>query len=110
MCLGELKRLEFLYEENRGEEPVYVFRHALTQDVAYDSLLTRRRQRLHATAAHVLERLYAEHLEDAYDRLAYHYSKAEDATKAVMYLTRFAEKAGARPCGSHPGFTGGPGP
>ena len=93
MCLGELKRLEFLYEENRGEEPVYVFRHALTQDVAYDSLLTRRRQRLHATAAHVLERLYAEHLEDAYDRLAYHYSKAEDATKAVMYLTRFAEKA-----------------
>ena len=42
MCLGELKRLEFLYEENRGEEPVYVFRHALTQDVAYDSLLTRR--------------------------------------------------------------------
>jgi class 3 adenylate cyclase/tetratricopeptide (TPR) repeat protein len=91
-CLGELKRLEFLYEENRGGESVYVFRHALTQDVAYDSLLTRRRQRLHAAVAHALEHFHAERLEDAYDRLAYHYSKAEDVAKAVMYLSRFADK------------------
>jgi tetratricopeptide (TPR) repeat protein len=93
MCLGELKRLEFLYEENRPEGPVYVFRHALTQDVAYDSLLLRRRQRLHAAAGQALEHFYAERLEDAYDHLAYHYSKAEDTAKAVMYLRRFAEKA-----------------
>lgn len=93
VCLGELKRSEFLYEENQVEGPLYVFRHALTQDVAYDSLLTPRRQRLHAMAAGALERLHAERLEDVYDRLAYHYSKAEDAAQAVKYLTRFAEKA-----------------
>ena len=91
-CLGELKRLEFLYEENRGGEAVYVFRHALTQDVAYDSLLTRRRQHLHAAAAHALEHVHAERLEEAYDRLAYHYSKAEDVAKAIMYLSLFADK------------------
>jgi tetratricopeptide (TPR) repeat protein len=92
-CLGELKRLEFLYEENRPEGPVYVFRHALTQEVAYDSLLLRRRQRLHAAAGQALEHFYAERLEDAYDHLAYHYSKAEDTAKAVTYLRRFADKA-----------------
>jgi hypothetical protein len=48
---------------------------------------------LHAAAARALEQAYAARLEDAYDRLAYHYSRAEDAEKAVDYLTRFAEKA-----------------
>ena len=47
----------------------------------------------HAAAAGALEQAYAARLEDAYDRLAYHYSKAEHADKAVDYLTRFAEKA-----------------
>lgn len=91
--LRELKRLEFLYEENSAAESVYVFKHTLTQEVAYDSLLTSRRQRLHAAAAQALERIHAERLEDAYDHLAYHYSKAEHAEKAVVYLTHFAEKA-----------------
>jgi class 3 adenylate cyclase len=91
--LRELKRLEFLYEEHVAVESLYVFKHALTQEVAYDSLLTSRRRRLHAAAARALEQFYVTRLEDAYDRLAYHYSKAEDAEKAVDYLTRFAEKA-----------------
>src|SRR5207247_5950149 len=91
--LRELKRLEFLYEEHEAVESLYVFKHALTQEVAYDSLITSRRRRLHAAAARALEQLYATRLEDAYDRLAYHYSRAEHAEKAVEYLTRFAEKA-----------------
>jgi predicted ATPase/class 3 adenylate cyclase len=91
--LRELKRLEFLYEEHLAAESLYVFKHALTQEVAYDSLLTGRRRRLHTAAARALEQVYAARLEDAYDRLAYHYSKAEHAEKAVEYLTRFAEKA-----------------
>ena len=74
-------------------ESLYVFKHALTQEVAYDSLLTSRRRRLHAAAARALEQVYATRLEDAYDRLAYHYSKAEHTEKAVEYLRRFAEKA-----------------
>lgn len=61
--------------------------------MAYESLLTPRRQALHAAAGAALERLYAARLEDVYDRLAYHYARTAEAAKAVMYLTRFAEKA-----------------
>jgi predicted ATPase len=68
--LLDLKRLELLYERARGEEPVYVFKHALTQEVAYDSLLTTRRQRLHATAGHAMERLYPYWLTEHYEELA----------------------------------------
>lgn len=61
--------------------------------MAYESLLTTRRQVLHAAAGQALEALYADHLADAYDRLAYHYAPTEDAAKAVEYLIRVAEKA-----------------
>ena len=57
--LRELKRFEFLYEEHDAAESLYVFKHALTQEVAYDSLLTSRRRRLHAAAARALEQVYA---------------------------------------------------
>jgi tetratricopeptide (TPR) repeat protein len=91
--LRELTRQEFLYQALGAAEPVYVFKHALTQDVAYTSLLTARRQALHAAAGRALEGLYADHLEEVYDRLAYHYAQTEEATKAVTYLTYVAEKA-----------------
>ncbi|MBI4609552.1 MAG: tetratricopeptide repeat protein, partial [Candidatus Rokubacteria bacterium] len=91
--LSELKRMEFLYEQSWAAEPGYVFKHALTQEVAYESLLTARRQVLHAAAGQALERLYEERLEQVYDRLAYHYSKTNESTKAVEYLTRFARQA-----------------
>ena len=70
-----------------------MFKHALTQEVAYESLLTTRRQALHAAAGQALETLYAPRLEDAYDRLAYHYVRTDNVAKAVAYLIRVAEKA-----------------
>ncbi len=88
-----LRRLEFLYERIGSEGMLYVFKHALTQDVAYDSLLTARRQALHAAAGQALETLYADRLEEVYDRLAYHFAKTNDACKAVTYLSYFAQKA-----------------
>ncbi len=91
--LRELMRLEFLYEKTRAAEPVYVFKHALTQEVAYESLLPARRQALHAAAGRALEQLYAVRLEEVYDHLAHHYSKTDDAAKAVEYLTHVAAKA-----------------
>jgi tetratricopeptide (TPR) repeat protein len=91
--LQELRRLEFLYEHIGTEELTYVFKHALTQEVAYASLITARRQSLHAAVGHVLETLYANRLDEVYDRLAYHYARTRQADKAVEYLTRFAEKA-----------------
>ena len=94
--LGELKQLEFLFERAGAEEPIYVFKHALTQDVAYESLLTTRRQDLHTAAGQALEVLYAARLEQAYDQLAYHYARTDNAAKAVAYLTLAAERAAAR--------------
>jgi len=88
-----LRQLEFLYERMGTEGMRYVFKHALTQDVAYDSLLTSRRQTLHAAAGQAIETLYADRLEEVYDRLAYHYARTRRADKAVMYLSHFAEKA-----------------
>ncbi|MEE8301421.1 MAG: AAA family ATPase, partial [Candidatus Tectomicrobia bacterium] len=93
MCLQELKRLEFLYEEDDREEPLYIFRHALLQEVAYDTLLITRQRQLHAAVGEALESHYADRLADVYDRLAYHFSKAARHAPAVLYLTRFAEQA-----------------
>jgi class 3 adenylate cyclase/tetratricopeptide (TPR) repeat protein/DNA-binding XRE family transcriptional regulator len=90
--LRELQRLEFLYEQT-GQEPRVVFKHALTQDVAYGTLLTGRRRMLHAEAGRALEALYADRLEEVYDRLAHHYARTDEASKAVDYLARFAAKA-----------------
>jgi tetratricopeptide (TPR) repeat protein len=90
--LGTLTRLEFLHQRATSADPVYVFKHALTQEVAYASLPPPRRRTLHVAAGRSLEALYADRLSDAYDRLAYHYARTEDAAKAVEYLSRFAEK------------------
>jgi tetratricopeptide (TPR) repeat protein len=91
--LQELRRQEFLHVENGDAEPTYTFKHALVQEAAYESLLLSRRQRLHTAVGQALEQLYAGRLEQVYDRLAYHYSKAEQAETAVTYLSCFAEKA-----------------
>ena len=91
--LRELTRLEFLYEQTRPGESVYVFKHALTQEVVYDSLPVAQRHALHASAARALERLYEGRLEEADDRLAYHYARTDQADRAVECLSRMAEKA-----------------
>lgn len=91
--LDEFRRLEFLYERGAGDETVYVFKHALTQEVAYATLLTSRRRALHAAAARALEVLYRERLEEVYGRLAHHYAGAEDDARAAEYLGRSAEQA-----------------
>ena len=91
--VGLLTDLEFLYQRAAAREPAYVFKHALTQEVAYETLPAARRRDLHAAAGRALEEAFAARLEEAYDRLAHHYSRTEEAAKAVEYLSRFAEKA-----------------
>jgi tetratricopeptide (TPR) repeat protein len=89
--LRTLQTQEFLHEQP-GREPGFVFKHALTQDVAYETLLQGRRRILHAAAGRAMESLYADRLEEVYDRLAHHYSKTDDAPKAIKYLTGFAAR------------------
>jgi hypothetical protein len=91
--LVELKRLEFLHELGDRDEPRYAFKHALIQEVAYESLLSIRRRAVHAAAARALESLHRGRLEQVYDRLADHWYRAEEAEPAVEFLSRFAAQA-----------------
>ncbi|HTK93233.1 MAG TPA: adenylate/guanylate cyclase domain-containing protein [Verrucomicrobiae bacterium] len=91
--LAELERMELIHEETSGGEPIYVFKQALIQEVAYGSLLTSRRQVLHLRVAATLEHLHAGRLEDVDDRLAYHYARTTRSDKAIEYLGRLAGRA-----------------
>jgi tetratricopeptide (TPR) repeat protein len=91
--LAELCRQEFLYERPAADDAVYVFKHALTQDVAYDSLLVRRRRDLHLAAARALERLHADRLDEIAATLAYHYVRTDQIDEAVTWLMRAADQA-----------------
>jgi DNA-binding winged helix-turn-helix (wHTH) protein/tetratricopeptide (TPR) repeat protein/nucleoside-triphosphatase THEP1 len=91
--LAEVSRLEFLYERPGGDETVYVFKHALTQDVAYDSLLARNRRDLHVDAARALHELSADRLDEIAATLAYHYARTDLVDEAVAWLIRAADQA-----------------
>jgi tetratricopeptide (TPR) repeat protein len=90
--LAELKGLEFLYERAEGERPVYVFKHALTQEVAYESLLTTRRQVLHAAAGHAMEQFYHNWQAEHSEALAHHFTLGAVWDKAFDYLTKSGDK------------------
>ncbi len=91
--LSELCRLEFLYERPAGDDRIFVFKHALTHDVAYESLLARRRRDLHLRAARALEALYADHLDEMASTLAYQYARTDLVDEAVLWLLRAADQA-----------------
>jgi tetratricopeptide (TPR) repeat protein len=89
----ELIAIELIYEKRVFPDFEYSFKHALTQDVAYDSLLVQRRKELHRLIAATIEDLYAERLAEQYEVLAHHFEKAEAWDKALEYLMRAADKA-----------------
>jgi predicted ATPase len=94
--LSSLQLGEFVYEQPSLSGVEYTFKHALTQEVAYYSVLALRRRQLHDQTAHALEALYPERLEDHYAALAYHYLLGDDARKAFQYARLAAEQAAAR--------------
>jgi class 3 adenylate cyclase len=82
-----LQTREFLYEAAIYPERVYSFKHALTQEVAYQELLHERRSYLHAAVGNAIETLYAEKLPEYVTLLAYHYSRSSETRKALHYLS-----------------------
>jgi hypothetical protein len=74
----------------------YTFKHALTHDVAYGSLLEDRRRALHAAVVEAIERLHADRLNEEMEVLAHHAARARLGAKAVRYLRKAGEKAVAR--------------
>jgi predicted ATPase len=91
--LAELRAAEFIYEQPTLVDSEYIFKHALTQEVAYNSLLIERRKHLHERAGQALESLFADQLDDHLTQLAHHYSHSENIDKAVEYLGRAGQQA-----------------
>ena len=91
--LADLQAGEFVYERPALPEVEYVFKHALTQEVAYNSLLIERRKLQHELAGAALESLYTDRLDDHLSGLAHHYSRSDNVAKAAEYLGRAAQQA-----------------
>jgi tetratricopeptide (TPR) repeat protein len=91
--LRELNRLEFTYERIVGDGIVHVFRHALTQETAYGSLLERQRRMHHGTVGYALEQLYRDRNDEVAELLAFHFGRSNDVEKAVDYAILAADKA-----------------
>jgi predicted ATPase/class 3 adenylate cyclase len=98
--LDDLKAIELIYEKRLFPELAYMFKHALTHDVAYNSLLVQRRKELHRSIGLVIEELFADRLAEQYEVLGYHFTRGEEWEKALHYLRAAGAKASAR--SAHP--------
>jgi predicted ATPase len=94
--LAHLQAAEFLYETRLFPDHEYTFKHALTHEVAYDSLLQERRRTLHARIVEGLEALAGDRLTEQVERLAHHALQGEVWDKALAYCRQAGEKAIAR--------------
>ncbi|MFQ5830775.1 MAG: hypothetical protein ACE5JD_16710, partial [Candidatus Methylomirabilia bacterium] len=95
-ALSRLQAAELLYETSLFPDLEYTFKHGLTYQVAYDSLLLERRRVLHAKIVDAIERLYADRLAEQAERLAHHALQGEVWDKALRYLRQAGTKAAGR--------------
>jgi DNA-binding NtrC family response regulator/tetratricopeptide (TPR) repeat protein len=91
--LARLQSAEFLYETSLVPDAVYTFKHALTHEVAYDSLLHERRRALHARIVEAIEALYPDRLAEHVERLAHHAVRGEAWERALVYLRQAGTRA-----------------
>jgi class 3 adenylate cyclase/tetratricopeptide (TPR) repeat protein len=91
--LETLTRAELIHETRFFPELEYIFKHAVTQDVAYQSLLAKRRKDLHGAIGQAVETLYADRLDEHAPILAYHYARSEHQEKAIAYALRAGNQA-----------------
>jgi class 3 adenylate cyclase/tetratricopeptide (TPR) repeat protein len=95
--LAALKQLELVHEARTFPDPEYMFRHALIQDAAYESLLGPRRRALHGAIGRALEELYADRLDEQAAILAYHYARGDEPERAIGCASTAGDRA-ARVC------------
>jgi tetratricopeptide (TPR) repeat protein len=95
--LTHVQAAEFLYETSLFPERVYTFKHALTQQVAYQSLLMSTRQQIHQRVAENLETMFPELTTTQPELVAHHYTEAGCATQAVGYWYQAGHLASQRP-------------
>ena len=94
--LTHLQAAEFLYETRLFPDLEYTFKHALTHEVAYGSVLQERRRALHARSLEAIERIYADRLTEHIESLAHHAFRGEVWVKAVTYFRQAGAKAASR--------------
>ena len=87
--------MELIYEKSLFPELEYIFKHALIQEVAYNSLLLARRKEIHKRIGKAIEQIYPERLEEFYEMLAYHCYEGENWTKALDYMAKAGDKFAA---------------
>lgn len=91
--LEELQLGEFIYEQPAVGDIEYSFKHALTQEVSYNSVLIERRKQLHERIGAALEKLYTNSIDDHLDELAHHYDRSANVHKALEYHERAGRQA-----------------
>ena len=91
--LSQLQLAEFIYEQPAVGDIEYTFKHALTHDVAYNSVLNERRRLLHGRIGPALESMYADNLDDHVAELAHHYARSSNTEKTIEYLDRAGRQA-----------------
>jgi predicted ATPase/class 3 adenylate cyclase len=91
-CLSKLSELDIILEEPGDSEKEFVFKHSTVQEVAYNSLLTEHRSKLHEKAGMALEDIYRDRIEEHYGVLAHHYSNSDNTIKAIYYLRKASER------------------
>jgi predicted ATPase len=94
--LGRLVEAEIVYQRGLPPQATYLFKHALIQDAAYQSLLKSTRQHYHQRIAQVLEEQFAETTQAQPELLAQHYTEASLTEKAVHYWHKAAQRAAER--------------
>jgi predicted ATPase/class 3 adenylate cyclase len=95
--LSLLKETEHLYERGIYPHSTYIFKHALTQEMAYNSLLSKRKKSIHKKIGKSIEQLKSDNIEEHYEILVYHYSRSDDHASTLKYLDLANQKA-ARLC------------
>jgi len=91
--LNDLQLAEFIYEQPSTGDIEFTFKHALTREVAYKSLLIERRKQLHRQVAEATEGLFKERLDEHLRELAYHYTEAGLIAQAIPYWQRAGQRA-----------------
>jgi tetratricopeptide (TPR) repeat protein len=92
-CLSGLERLDLIRTRTLEPDLEYMFKHPLTQEVVYNSLLKKERQAIHEQIALVMEQLFQDRLPEFYETLAFHFKRGRSIEKAVDFLMKSGEKS-----------------
>jgi len=91
--LSYLKEIQLIMERKRLKEIEYLFKHALTQEAAYESILLEKRKVLHQKVGECIEGVFSENLQEFYGILSYHYINADEIDKAEEFMIKAGEEA-----------------